>query len=175
MSNFSRKAQVYDRRPHHLDALRQSLGIHDWAVQTVYNEFPAVVKYYIELCVPIKIVRIGRSDPELITPYIKSLLNKRNKLRKQRKCLLLADNLATKINGAIAYNVRNQLSKLVDDRRPHHLYLPELLDVPKIMHTSTMIGPVTFYTTSSTSMPFLLVSLMIRRIRHTAMFFHGKW
>jgi len=60
-----------------------------------------------------KTVCIGRSDPEFITPYIKSLLNKRNKLRKRGK-YDLADNLANKINDAIANNVRNQLSKLVD-------------------------------------------------------------
>jgi hypothetical protein len=63
--------------------------------------------------VPLKTVCIGRSDPAFITPYIKSLLNKRYKLRKQGK-YELADNLAKKINDIIAYNLRNQLSKLAD-------------------------------------------------------------
>ena len=40
-------------------------------------------------------------------------MTKRNKLRKHGKNEL-ADILANKINGIIAYNVRNQLSKLVD-------------------------------------------------------------
>jgi hypothetical protein len=40
-------------------------------------------------------------------------LNQRNKLRKQGK-YESADNLAKKINGAIANNLRTQLSKLVD-------------------------------------------------------------
>jgi hypothetical protein len=100
--------------------LRHSLGIHDWSatlacddVQNVYNEFLDVVKYYLEHCVPLKTVRMGRRDPEFITPYIKGLLNKRNRLRKQGK-YELADNLANIINGAIASNVRHQLSKLVD-------------------------------------------------------------
>jgi len=50
---------------------------------------------------------------EFITPYVKSLLNRRNKLRRRGK-YDLADNLANKINDTIANNVRNQLSKLVD-------------------------------------------------------------
>jgi hypothetical protein len=115
-----KKAQVYDRRQHHLDALRHSLGIHDWSamlacddVQKVYSEFLDVVKYYIELCIPLKTVRIGRRDPEFITPYVKRLLNKRNKLRKQGKDDL-ADILANKINGIIACNVRNRFTKLAD-------------------------------------------------------------
>ena len=85
------KAQVYDRRPHHLDAL---LGIHDWAAVLACEDVQTVVKYYIELCVPLKTVRIGRRVHGFITPYIKSLLTKRNELRKQGKCIL-ADNLAT--------------------------------------------------------------------------------
>ena len=99
-----KKVQIYDRRQHHLDVLRHSLGVHDWSailacddVQNVYSEFLDVVKYYIELCVPLKTVRIGRRDPEFITPYVKSLLHKRNKLRKQGKDSL-ADTLANKIN-----------------------------------------------------------------------------
>jgi hypothetical protein len=103
-----------------LDALRHFLGIHDWSatlacedIQNVYNEFLDVVEFYIEHCIPVITVRIGRRDPEFITPYIKSLVNKRNKLCKQGK-YELADNLAMKINGAIADNLRNQLSKLVD-------------------------------------------------------------
>ena len=82
-------------------------------VQKVYNEFLDVVKFYIDHCIPMKTVRMGRSDPEFITPHIESLLNKRNKLRKQGK-YDLADNLANKINVAVANTVRNQLSKPVD-------------------------------------------------------------
>jgi Reverse transcriptase (RNA-dependent DNA polymerase) len=100
--------------------LRCSLCIHDRSatlacedIQIVYNELLDVVKFYIEHCIPVKTVCIGRRDPEFITPYIRSLLNKRNKLRKQGK-YELADNLSKKINGAIANNLSNQLSKLVD-------------------------------------------------------------
>jgi len=74
------KVKLYDRRPHHIDVLRHSIGIHDLSttlacgdVQTVYDEFLDFVKFYIDHFVPMKTVRIGRSDPELITPYIKSL------------------------------------------------------------------------------------------------------
>ena len=59
------------------------------------TNFLLLSSYYIELCVPLKTVRIGRSDPEFIIPYIKSLLNKRSKLRKLGKCEE-ANNLATK-------------------------------------------------------------------------------
>ena len=50
-----KKVKVYDRRPHHLDSLRHSLGIHDWSatsacedIQIVYNEFLDVVTFYIQ-------------------------------------------------------------------------------------------------------------------------------
>jgi hypothetical protein len=38
---------------------------------------------YIKQCIPLKIARLGRRDPDYITPLIKSLLNKHNKLTKQ--------------------------------------------------------------------------------------------
>ena len=65
--------------------------MHDWSailacddVKNVYNEFLDVFKFDLK-CVPVKTVRMGRRDPDFITPSIKNLLNKRNKLRRQGK------------------------------------------------------------------------------------------
>jgi hypothetical protein len=82
-----KKLLVYNLRQHHADALHYHLGILDWScllscknVQTVHHQFLQTVKCYIELCIPIKTVPIGRRDPGYISPLVKVLLNKRNKL-----------------------------------------------------------------------------------------------
>ena len=58
-------------------------------------------------------MRIGRRDPDYITPLVRHLLNKRNKLRRWG-CSTAADELSFKINYIIAGNVRTRLRKLAD-------------------------------------------------------------
>lgn len=94
--DYSSKVQrgkfvVYDLRQHHIDTLRYRLGVHDWSqllsshkLQMIYDEFFKVVEFYITLRIPVKMMRPGRQGPDCITPYVKSLLAKRNKLR--RRC-----------------------------------------------------------------------------------------
>ena len=99
---------------------RFSLGIHDWSsvlccsdIQTVYDIFVCVVLSYMKQCVPLRIVRLGRKDPDSITPLIKSLLNKRNKLLQQGH-KVEADVLARNINLRIAIVLHHRLDTLAD-------------------------------------------------------------
>ena len=49
---------------------------------------------------PIKTVAVGPHDPDFVTPLVKVLLNKKNRLRRRGK-IEAANNLACKINGII--------------------------------------------------------------------------
>lgn len=114
-----KKFSVHDLRPHHLDALRYYLGIHDWRsmlsceeLQSVYDEVLTVVKYYIQICISVKTVHLGKRDPEFVTPFNKALLNKCNKLHRQGD-FAAANYLACRINFIIADTLHNRLSRLV--------------------------------------------------------------
>ena len=76
----------------------------------MYDEFLNIVNYAIFMCVPAKTVSLGPKDPYYITPYVKSLLIKRRKLRRSGR-MLEADRLAEKINLVIA----DEQQKLLTD------------------------------------------------------------
>ena len=85
-----RKCRVYDLRAQHIDFLRYTLGTTDWSViydmitvDSMYSAFLEIVKSAINLCIPSKIVSIRESEPYYITPLVKSLLCKRNRLRRK--------------------------------------------------------------------------------------------
>jgi hypothetical protein len=114
-----KKFSAYHLRPHHLNVLRYYIGINDWRsmlsceeLQSAYDEFLTTVKYYIQICIPVKTVCLGKRDPEFVTPFIKVLLNKRNKLRRQGD-FAAANNLARRINFIIADTLCGRLSRLV--------------------------------------------------------------
>ena len=114
-----RKYLSYDLRPHNIDVLRFWLGSHDWGpilncadIQCAYDLFLETVKFFIQICIPAKLVRLGKRDPDYISPLVKVLLNKRNKFRRQGN-RTDADKLASVIDKLIANNVRNRLRKLV--------------------------------------------------------------
>lgn len=116
--SHSRKFVTYDTRAHNIDSLRFHLGTFDWSriialsdVQLVYDQFLIIVKHFVDACIPVKTVRLGRRDPDFITPHIKALLLKRNRLRR-RGLNSAADELATDINACIANNLKRRLSKL---------------------------------------------------------------
>jgi hypothetical protein len=81
----------------------------------IYDQFLQVIKLYIQLCIPVKTVRIGRRDPDYITPLVQHLLNKRNKLLRLGSSTA-ADELACKIKDIIAGNVQTRLRRLADVR-----------------------------------------------------------
>jgi hypothetical protein len=115
-----RKSVLYDLRSQNIDSLRYALGVHDWSlelscsdIQPVYDNFVRVVLSLVKQCIPVKNVRLGRRDPDYITPLIKNLLNQRNKLIRLGK-KEASDELARKINVMIADAVRHRLDALAD-------------------------------------------------------------
>ena len=118
--NIRRKVTIYDTREHNIDRLRHELGTFDWSLITslhpindMYNAFLTVLKAQLNTCIPCKSVTLSNKDPFYITPLVKSLLVKRNRLRRRGK-LVEADNLAQKINISIADVKRKQYVKMTN-------------------------------------------------------------
>ena len=121
-NNISSASIVYDIREHNIDRLRYYLLTFDWSllyaccyhfwvIDELYVMFLTAVKEAIHHCVPSKRVKMKVTDPEFITPLIKSLLNERNHLNRTGK-VDAAARLAERLNCMIA-NVRStHLAKL---------------------------------------------------------------
>ena len=112
------KCSVYDTRPHNIDRLRYFLGTYNWStlydcltIDDIYTAFINVLNVAINTCIPSKTVTMRSTDPYYITPYIKSLLVKRNKLRRKGRTME-ADELAVKINDLIRQVQITRLNKL---------------------------------------------------------------
>ena len=112
------KIRLYDKRAHNIDRLRHALGVYNWfsvtdrqCIQDIYSEFLEVVKTQVANCIPSKMVTIGPKDPSYITPMVKSLLVKRNRLRRRGK-IDEANILAERINEIIVNNRSKTFEKL---------------------------------------------------------------
>ena len=119
-TNPQYKATVYDLRSHNIDKLRYFLGTYDWSgifasfdVNFVYDAFLSAVRSLISLCIPQRQVRMGTRDPAYITPLVKSLLVKRNKLRRSGRTVE-ANQLAARINQLIVECQSKSLGNLTD-------------------------------------------------------------
>ena len=82
-------------------------------IQFIYDTFLFNVQILIEQCIPAKLVTVGPRDPPYVTPLIKSLLRKSQRLRK-RGHVNDANVLSAKINELIRDFRAKQLSKLSD-------------------------------------------------------------
>lgn len=112
------KCLVYDFRQPNIDYLRHTLGTYDWSVlydindiDETYSLFLRIVQMSISQCIPVKTVTIRNYDPYYITPLVKCLLVKRNRLRRRGK-LDEANILASKINSVIAEERKQHLTSL---------------------------------------------------------------
>ena len=112
------KAKLLDLRAHNIDYLRYMVGTHDWSeclactdIQRVYDIFLTEVHKLIDECVPVKYVTVGPRDPSYVTPLVKSMLVRRNRLRKKGR-IEEANRLAEKINISIQDNRSKHYSKL---------------------------------------------------------------
>jgi hypothetical protein len=110
--------KVFDLRQHNIDRLRNAIGLKDWNslissndIDYIYSNFVTFLHKCIETCIPTKLVKIGPRDPPFVTPIVKSLLRKRNKLRR-RGYISEADILADKINNIISSSHSSNLTKL---------------------------------------------------------------
>ena len=84
-----RKVQLYDMRAPNIDRLRHNLALYPWRnllhctdIGTLYEHFVNTVLTILAESVPCKNVVLGCRDPEYIAPVVKSLLRKRNRLRR---------------------------------------------------------------------------------------------
>ena len=84
------KHVVYDTRQQYLDHLRFVLGTYDWSplydchsIDDLYDAFILIVFNCIDRCIPKKTVTLRYNEPFYITPLVKSLLIKRNRLRRK--------------------------------------------------------------------------------------------
>ena len=66
-------------------------------ITIMYDRFLAALSQLLHDNIPVNVVRLGVRDPFFITPLIKQLLRKRNKLRRRGKTSE-ANTLAVKIN-----------------------------------------------------------------------------
>jgi len=113
-----KRTLLYDLRVHNIDRLRYHVAMHNWSdhlqctdVQSVYDLFLRDVSMLILCNIPTKFVTVGPRDPSYVTPLVRSLLNKRRRLRKRRR-FDEANILAGKINLLIQQARSKELSKL---------------------------------------------------------------
>jgi hypothetical protein len=118
MKTERQKIRLYDKRTHNIDCLRHAFGVYNWFsvtdrqyIQDIYSEFLEVVKTQVANCVPSKMVTIGPKDPSYITPMVKYLLVKRNRLRR-RGYIDEVNILAERINEIIVNNRSKTFEKL---------------------------------------------------------------
>ena len=78
-------------------------------LDNIYNDFVRIVKWHINCKIPARNVSMRERDPPYVTPRIKLLLCKRNKLRRSGRCEE-ADTIARRINDQIARNRSQVLS-----------------------------------------------------------------
>jgi hypothetical protein len=116
--NIRRTVRIYDHRSHNIDKLRYTIATFDWSTITdicditvMYTAFLNVIHQMIESSIPCKYVRMSMHEPPFVTPLVKLLLRKRNKLRRMGK-LSEANTIAEKINGLIIEDRGRRLAKL---------------------------------------------------------------
>ena len=82
--------KLYDLREHNVDRLRYYLGVYPWGyflqsndVEFIHLHFVDIVLHILSECVQAKTVVLGPKDPQYVTPLVKMLLKRRNRLRRQ--------------------------------------------------------------------------------------------
>ena len=118
---------IYDHRTHHIDRLRCAIGFFNWSVVTLedditvmYSRFLSELHNLVKVCIPVNRVRLGPRDPPFITPLIKFLLRKRNRLYHKGR-VEQANELAIKINSLIVAERSKTLSNL-ENATPKQLW-----------------------------------------------------
>ena len=113
------QTQFYDTRQCYVDKLaRRAFHECDWSsvtgaaeIDDAYNTFLAIVHRLIQQTIPCRKVTLTKYTPPYITPLVKSLLRRRNKLRRKGR-IEAANKLSTKIGKLIADFRATQLQRL---------------------------------------------------------------
>ena len=79
----------------------------------IYNDFVNIAKWHINSVVPVLKISVRENDPSYITPRIKILRRKRNKLRQAGK-MKQAHYVTVKFNCLIAHNRSTALAGASD-------------------------------------------------------------
>ena len=120
--NALQHVRIFDRKPIYLERLCSELRSCNWAalelaiscncitVGNAFTEFGDIVKAHVASAIPTRSVTMGMKDPSFVTPFVKSLLKKRNILRRAGR-LTQADNLAIRINDIIVEGRSKTLTK----------------------------------------------------------------
>ena len=120
-----RRVQVLNYNPVAANLFLQTLARYNWncicaaidcktgTIDSIYNDFVQVVKWHVNITISIRTVAMGDRDPAYITPRIKLLLRKRNRLRRAGK-VEQADGIAVKINKIIQRSRSTTLSGAKD-------------------------------------------------------------
>ena len=119
--NLSRSRKVikfFDIREHNVICLSNALERYNWNgilldndVSSAYTNLTNVLHWFISQFVPVKQVTITDNCPSFVTPLIKSLLRKRNKLMRKNK-LEKAVALGEKIGKLISEHRSKLLSRI---------------------------------------------------------------
>jgi hypothetical protein len=84
----------YDIREQHMEKLFSAINNFDWHniqnadqdIDTTYSLFANTCRSLINQHIPLRKVTVGRKDPHFISPLVKTLLRKRNKLMHKSNC-----------------------------------------------------------------------------------------
>ena len=80
-----------------------AMTCHTDNIDNIYNDFVTIVKWHVDTIVPVCAISMRERDPSYITPRIKTLLRRRNKLMRAGKTEH-ADHIAQKVNRLIAHS-----------------------------------------------------------------------
>jgi len=83
---------IPDIRQHHLITLATAISEQDWScvtaendVNVAYSTFVDCIKSLVATCIPMKQITVTSNTPSYITPLVRSLLRRRNKLMRRGK------------------------------------------------------------------------------------------
>ena len=115
----NKQVSFYDVRDQHVTQLITALHFYNWShvliednIDVAYQAFLDVAKWHINQYIPVRKVTVTSRTPSYITPLIKSLLRKRNKLVRRGK-IEEANKLSSKI-GKLITEFRSRCLAAVD-------------------------------------------------------------
>ena len=103
-------------------------------VNVKYGLFHEILSELVEECIPTRSITMLKSEPWFITPLIKSLLRKRNKLRCKGRIQQQTDELSSKI-GRLITEVKRKSFTWVDSKDTRKIATDEDYDPGKFRDT----------------------------------------
>ena len=141
-----KKVRLFDLRAHNVDYLRYKVATHDWSklllctdIQVVYDMFLCKVHKLINEHMPDMMITIGPRDPSYVAPLVKSLLIKRNRLRRRGRTVD-ADILANRINQIIQDTCSKQYTKLSEASSKQMWAAVKATNGSNVCHIHSILG-----------------------------------